>query len=191
VPFPDELASTGVHVRAYQREWENEAHALAARLRRLVPDSIAVEHIGSTAIPGMSAKDCLDMMIVVADLDTTTAGKSLTDAGYRRRPEPWNHHEPAQGRLWPKMVFAPPVGDRAVNIHVRAAYLPTTRRALLFRDFLRENPEHARTWAQLKWAAAAAADDLSAYGAIKEPAWRLLMELAEQWSANTGWSPTA
>ncbi|WP_229749521.1 GrpB family protein [Flexivirga endophytica] len=191
VPFPDELAPTGVRVLGYQQEWADEAHELTVRLRALVPDAVVVEHIGSTSIPGMSAKDCLDMMIVVADLDTTTAGTSLTEVGYRRRPEPWNNDEPAQGRLWPKMVFAPPEGGRAVNIHVRLAGVPTTRVALLFRDFLRASPGHARTWAHFKIAAAEAADDLAAYGAIKEPAWRLLMDLAEQWSTETGWSPDA
>lgn len=58
----------------------------------------------------------------------------------------------------------------------------------MFRVFMRASPEHARTWAQFKIAAADAAEDLAAYGAIKEPAWRLLMELAEQWTAVTGWS---
>jgi hypothetical protein len=56
---------------------------------------------------------------------------------------------------------------------------------------MRASPEHARTWAQFKIAAADAAEDLAAYGAIKEPAWRLLMELAEQWTAVTGWSTPA
>ncbi|MFC6707246.1 GrpB family protein [Flexivirga alba] len=109
MPFPDELSPIGVEVLAYQQTWADEAHELAARLRELIPDAVAVEHIGSTSIPGMSAKDCLDMMIVVTDLDTTTAGTSLTKAGFRRRPEPWNNDEPAQDRLWPKMVFAPPI----------------------------------------------------------------------------------
>ena len=42
-------------------------------LRAAVPASLAVEHIGSTAVPGMAAKDCLDMMIVVDDLSHTAA----------------------------------------------------------------------------------------------------------------------
>lgn len=189
MPFPDELAPSGVQVHQYKQSWATEAVDLIAQLGELVPDAVVVEHIGSTSIPGMSAKDCLDMMIVVADLEATTADISLTGAGYRRRPEPWNNEEPAYGQLWPKMVFAPPVGSRSVNIHVRLAGAPTTRRALLFRDFLRASPEHSQTWAQFKIAAADAASDVFAYGGIKDPAWCLLMELAEQWSIRTGWSP--
>lgn len=190
MPFPDETSPTGVHVHEYQDRWADEASNLRAQLRDLVPDAVAVEHIGSTSIAGMSAKDCLDMMIVVADLDATSAATSLPDSGYRRRPEPWNQQEPAaDGEMWPKFVFAPPVGGRSVNIHVRLAHAPTTRRALLFRDFLRANPAQSHNWARFKIAAAAAANDLFEYGAIKDPAWLLLMELAEHWAARAGWAP--
>lgn len=178
----------GVQVHPYQQGWADQAHELAIHLRELVPAAVVIEHIGSTSIPGMIAKDCLDMMIVVSDLDPAVA-ESLSAAGYRRRPEPWNNEEPADGELWPKMVFAPPVGGRRVNIHVRLAGAPTTRRALLFRDYLRANPQQTETWARFKVAAAHAANDLAAYGSIKEPAWRLLMELAEQWAARTKWAP--
>lgn len=86
-------------------------------LRELVPTAAAIEHIGSTSVQGMSAKDCLDMMIV-PHLDPAVA-ESLSAAGYRRRPEPWNNEEPAHGERWPKMVFAPPVGGRR-DQHPRA-----------------------------------------------------------------------
>jgi GrpB-like predicted nucleotidyltransferase (UPF0157 family) len=189
MPFPDEAALAKVDVQPYQPRWAVEATDLATRLQALVPDAMAVEHIGSTSIPGMSAKDCLDMMILVKDLAATDAGQRLTGAGYRQRPEQWNTDEPADGRSWPKMVFAPPVGGRRVNIHVRVAGSPTARLALLFRDFLRSSPDHTATWSSFKTAAADASGDLFVYGRLKIPAWSLLMELAEQWAARTGWQP--
>lgn len=121
MPFEDEISAEGVAVVAYRPEWVQEAAVLAGDLRRAVPASLAVEHIGSTAVPGMAAKDCLDMMIVVDDLAGANAEQHLAPLGFRRRPEPWNNLESAGGREWPKQVYAPPVGARPCNIHVRTA----------------------------------------------------------------------
>ncbi|HEY9292771.1 MAG TPA: GrpB family protein [Microlunatus sp.] len=185
VPFADELSPDGVTVLAYQASWADQAADLSGELSRLVPDAVAVEHIGSTSIPGMAAKPCIDLMIIVDDLEASSADPNLTRAGYRRRPEPWNNSEPADGRDWPKMVFAPPIGGPNCNIHVRPAGAGNTRRALLFRDYLIANPEKVALWSDLKRAAAASAPDLAGYGQIKLPAWTLLMECAERWAADT------
>src|SRR5699024_9039976 len=67
MPFDDELDPGGVTVHQYDPGWPTEAEALARSLQTLVPAARAVEHIGSTAIPGMAAKDCLDMMLIVDD----------------------------------------------------------------------------------------------------------------------------
>ncbi|WP_193107488.1 GrpB family protein [Brachybacterium sp. FME24] len=189
MPFDDEVTDDGVQVHKYRACWEAEGAALAHALSALVPTAAAVEHIGSTSIPGMAAKDCLDMMILVHDLGSSGAAQTLASAGYRRRPEPWNNVEEAYGRDWPKMVFAPPVGDRAVNIHVRVTPSGTERLSLLFRDHLRARPDRANEWALFKMKAAESATDLAAYGQIKAPAWRLLMQLAEAWATEAGWAP--
>src|SRR5699024_5157637 len=132
MPFDDELDPGGVTVHQYDPGWPTEAEALARSLQTLVPAARAVEHIGSTAIPGMAAKDCLDMMLIVDDLADLGAEPALTAAGYRRRPEPWNNVEEAGGRSWPKQVFAPPPGSRPCNVHVRIHGSGTARLALLF-----------------------------------------------------------
>ena len=189
MPFEDEISAGGVAVIAYRPEWVAEAVALAADLRVSVPASLAVEHVGSTAVPGMAAKDCLDMMIVVSDLTSAAVEQHLTPRGYRRRSEPWNSYEQAGGREWPKQVYAPPVGARSGNIHVRTASSASARLALLFRDHLRASPRRTAWWSELKIAAASSTTDLHSYGRIKYPAWCLLMELAEAWANDTGWRP--
>lgn len=179
VPFEDEISPHGVTVVAYRPEWAQEAAQLADELRGNVHTSLAIEHIGSTAVPGMAAKDCLDLMIVVDDLATAGVEQRLAPQGYRRRPEPWNNLESAGGGAWPKQVFAPPVGARLCNLHVRTAGSETSRLALLFRDHLRAHSQRTAWWSQLKTVAAAAAPDLATYGRMKHPAWCLLMEHAE------------
>lgn len=190
MPFDDELHPGGVTVHPYDAQWPAEATALAQVLTTLVPGARAVEHIGSTAVPGMAAKDCLDMMLIVDDLKDSGADPALTAAGYRRRPEPWNNVEEAVDRQWPKLVFAPPPGSRPCNIHIRLRGSGTARLALLFRDHLRANPARTQWWSELKVAAARHTSSLAEYGQLKLPAWRLLMELAESWARDTGWEPT-
>jgi GrpB-like predicted nucleotidyltransferase (UPF0157 family) len=183
VPFADELSPDGVSVMPYQPSWASQAAELISELERLVPDAVAVEHIGSTSILGMAAKPCIDLMIVVADLPQPSAEANLTAAGFRRRPEPWNNSEPADGRDWPKMVFAPPVGGPNCNVHVRPDGAAPTRVARLFRDYLIANPDKVVIWSDFKRAVAATAPDLASYGQIKAPAWSLLMECADRWAA--------
>lgn len=189
MPFPDEVAAGSIHVWPYRPEWAVQGAELARRLHELLPNASAVEHIGSTSVPGMAAKDCLDMMVVVPDLQTSGAEPLLAAAGYRRRGEPWNNVEEAYGRRWPKLVFGPAAGARAVNVHVRPEGSGSARLALLFRDHLRAVPHRAATWSDFKMAAATHSPDLAAYGQLKLPAWRLLMELAEDWATSTGWRP--
>lgn len=190
MPFDDEISPTGVSIHPYRPEWATQAAVLAGELSEAVTSAVTVEHIGSTSIPGMAAKDCLDMMIVVDDLVSCGAEPALTAIGYRRRPEPWNNAESADGRDWPKMVFAPPVGGRSRNVHVRSVDSASARLALLFRDHLRANPARAASWSELKTRAAELAPDLAAYGQLKHPAWLLLMDLAENWARDTDWRVT-
>ncbi|WP_158591605.1 GrpB family protein [Deinococcus cavernae] len=104
-------------------------------------------------------------------------------ADRRQVPSPPGTVEPAGtrwGKLWPKLVFAPPIGAPHCNIHMRLAGAETTRLARLFRDYLRIHSDKVQLWPAFKLKVTAAAPDLSAYGQIKAPAW-LLMELTEVW----------
>ena len=100
----------------------------------LAPVAEHIDHVGSTAVPGLAAKDCIDIQIRVPRLNEAMIVLSFAELGFRLRPEPWNHIELTAGRQWPKLVFAPPVGERAANVHVRATSSATARRNLLFRD---------------------------------------------------------
>ena len=68
MPFPDEAFAERVEVSAYREEWAAEAAAYVEILRGLVPAAVAIDHIGSTSVPGLPAKDCLDLMVQVVEL---------------------------------------------------------------------------------------------------------------------------
>lgn len=186
MPFPDEKSAQRVEVVPYRPQWATEGRETTAALARLLPAAYAVDHIGSTSVPGLPAKDCIDVMVRVHSL-TEIELDPLVDRGYRERPEEWNRVEVLDASTWPKRVFAPPVGGRSMNIHVREVGAATTRYSLLFRDFLRGNDDHRDTWGRLKMRLAEEHLDIYAYGQVKAAAQPLLMALAEDWAATTGW----
>ena len=186
MPFPDEEFAQNVEVVQYQSGWATEGVELAARLARMLPGATVTDHIGSTSVPGLPAKDCIDLMMRVHSLAEIELSP-LLEWGYRERPEEWNRVEALGASTYPKRVFAPPVGGRSANIHVREVGAATTRYSLLFRDFLRGNDDHRDTWGRLKTRLAEEHLDIYAYGQVKATTQPLLMALAEQWAANTGW----
>jgi GrpB-like predicted nucleotidyltransferase (UPF0157 family) len=188
MPFADEPLAHRVEVLPYQARWASEGEALVARLALLVPTAVAIDHIGSTAVPGLPAKNCLDVMIRVPDVAHAGVDE-LVKEGFRQRPEPWNRIETLDGVGYPKLVFAPPVGFRPVNVHVRQIGSPTARYALLFRDFLRADPASRQVWGQFKLQLAETVSDIYDYGQIKESVQPLLMASAERWAAEHSWSP--
>lgn len=189
MPFDDELFARRVEIEPYQQRWAIEGAELVSCLRELVPDAFAVDHIGSTSVPGLPAKDCLDAMIRVRDVSDANVD-GLTQCGFRRRLELWNNIEVLEGKRYPKLVFAPPAGVRSVNVHVRAGGSVTARYALLFRDYLRADLVSRRTWGEFKMRLAeTVSNDVNAYGQIKAAIQPLLMTTAEAWATAESWAP--
>jgi predicted RNase H-like nuclease/GrpB-like predicted nucleotidyltransferase (UPF0157 family) len=188
MPFPDEASAQRVEVLPYREGWAAEAATYVELLWGLLPEAVAIDHIGSTSVPGLAAKDCLDLMVQVRDLDEAAVVAGVGPQGFRLRPEPWNRDEVTDGVSHPKLVFAPPEGGRAVNVHVRIAGGRNVRYALLFRDFLRADPSSREAWGAFKSRLAETVGDIYDYGQIKAAAQPLLMRAAEQWAAETGWS---
>jgi GrpB-like predicted nucleotidyltransferase (UPF0157 family) len=187
MPFPDELGSA-VAVVDYDPDWPSEFEHLAGRLRAAVGDrAVAIDHIGSTSVPGLAAKNCIDAQIRVTALSPDLVDL-MESAGFRCRPEPWNRSETSYGQVCQKLVFAPPIGERATNIHIRVADGPNTRYALLFRDYLRADQTARDTWSAFKQRLAQSVPDLFDYGQIKAPATTLLITTAEHWATQTHWT---
>ena len=187
MPFPDELRSA-VAVVDYKPDWPDEFAYLAGRLRGAVGDrAVFVDHVGSTSVPGLAAKDCIDAQIRVAELSPELV-EMMENAGFRCRPEEWNRVEISNGQRCEKLVFAPPVGERPTNVHVRLIDGPNARFALLFRDYLRADDTARQAWGAFKQRLAQSVPDLFDYGQIKAPATEVLMRSAERWAQLTGWN---
>ncbi|MFF2959907.1 GrpB family protein [Streptomyces sp. NPDC057963] len=131
----------------HRPSWAVDFEELARTLRGALGDQArAIDHVGSTAVPGLAAKDCVDIQILVDAIDEERHIGLLAAKGFRCRPEPWNRVEIAGGQECRKLVFAPPVGARRCNVHLRQANGPNARFALLFRDYLRAEEAARQAW---------------------------------------------
>jgi dephospho-CoA kinase len=88
-----------------------------------------------------------------------------------------------------KLVFAPPEGERASNIHVVEAGSEAARRKLLFRDFLLAHDTARDAWGDFKQRLAAMTTDVYQYGQAKAGPTEILMIAAESWARQTQWPP--
>ncbi len=184
-----------IEIVPYRDQWPAEFRALAAPIRRgLGPLALRIDHIGSTAVPGLAAKDIVDMQITVARLERALEA-ALNTAGYERVERITQDHVPPAGPAdpaqWTKWYFKPAIGQR-VHVHVRVAGRPNQRYPLLFRDYLRSDAAARDAYAQVKQALARLhPNDKDAYYDVKDPVCDLIVAAAECWAAATGWAPEA
>ena len=184
-----------LEIMPYQPGWPAEYEAIAARLRAaLGPLALRVDHIGSTAVPGLAAKDVIDVQITVAALEAETAEavtRALAPLGYRPTENASRDHRPpgASGPEtdWAKLYFHAPEGQRRTHLHVRAQGRPNQRYPLLFRDYLRAHPATAAAYGELKRRLAASLADPDSYPDVKDPAVDLIYLAAEEWAGAIGW----
>jgi GrpB-like predicted nucleotidyltransferase (UPF0157 family) len=116
-----------------------------------------VEHIGSTAVPGLAAKPIVDIMVTVDDPNDEAAYLTpMQEAGYVLRVREVNHR-----------MFRTP--DRDVHVHIWAAGGDDEERHLDFRDHLRSSPDDRHAYAVLKRSLEGRWEDVNYYAEAKGP----------------------
>lgn len=142
--------TTRIRLAEYDPEWPLQYHTESERIRGALGErALRVEHVGSTAVPGLPSKPVLDIVLAVTDsASEDDYSPALEQAGYKLRiREPgWYEHRLFQGQA------------SAVNLHVFSAGCAEIDRMLAFRDWLRTNSgdrelyaECKRTLAQREW----------------------------------------
>jgi GrpB-like predicted nucleotidyltransferase (UPF0157 family) len=133
-----------IQVVPYDQRWPAVFEAEAVRLRdALSATALRVDHNGSTAVPGLSAKPVIDIQISVPALAPLEIyGAPLEAIGYTHVPHPDDSfcpffHRPAQ---WP----------HSHHVHVVERGGLEERRTLAFRDYLRDHPLAAREYGRIK-----------------------------------------
>lgn len=154
-----------------------------------------VTHIGSTSVPGLIAKDVIDVQIGVptlADADRPEFGAALREAGYLLSPGNRGdtpHPAGADPSGWAKRFYGGCDPGQIVHLHVRETGSPGWRFALLFPDWLRAVPGERQAYAAHKRALLAADPRTDAYTEAKEPWFEEAWARASAWAAEVGWAP--
>jgi GrpB-like predicted nucleotidyltransferase (UPF0157 family) len=191
--------SARVEVVAPRADWNRRAGSLidaieAAALSRVV----RIDHIGSTSVPGLPAKDVVDIQVVVTALEPRQELADAVMSTGLRAPfgldGAADHVPPAwtgDDAEWRKLFFSGEHDGGRCNVHVRVTGRANARYALLFRDYLRATPAARDAWGVFKIRLAEIADDIDAYVEVKDAATDVLMLAAERWAAETAWVPAS
>ncbi|WP_327114774.1 dephospho-CoA kinase [Nocardia sp. NBC_01730] len=166
-------------------EWPAQAQRLIARLWVACGAAASrIDHIGSTSVPDLPAKDVIDLQITVADLATADGLRdALGAAGFPARPENTSDNpkptpqDPAVAdlALWAKRFHQNADPGRLANVHVRVEGTPGQQFALRFRDWLRADAAARAEYLEVKREGEAEAAGLTgeeamlAYYEVKEP----------------------
>jgi GrpB-like predicted nucleotidyltransferase (UPF0157 family) len=131
-----------IDLAPYNPEWPR----MYARLERQIRDALGakalmIDHVGSTSVPGLSAKPVIDVILAVSDsADEGSYVPPLERAGYvlRIREPDWFEHR----MLKPSAIDG--------NVHVFSRACPEIGRVLAFRDWLQANEDDRRLYERTK-----------------------------------------
>lgn len=176
--------------------WPDHAARILSRVDRAAGERAAtLHHIGSTSVPGLVAKDVLDLQLGVrslADADSDDFVGSLTAAGFPRLEGVIADTPQVAGqpdRVWPKRFHGNSDPGVAVHLHVREVGSPGWRWSLLFRDWLRSDEAGRAEYTAVKREVEARRLAMDDYAAAKEPWFASVHERIEEWATRTGWQP--
>ena len=130
-------------IREYDPGWPERYSAVRARVRdALGTRALGIEHIGSTAVPGLAAKPIVDVLVTVADVEDESAyAPALVAAGFPQRVREPGHR-----------MFRTP--ERDVHVHVYQLNAPAVTDYLDLRDWLRRSAPDRTLYAETKRALA-------------------------------------
>jgi GrpB-like predicted nucleotidyltransferase (UPF0157 family) len=131
-----------IYLAPYDPAWPSLFTRLAKQIHEALGDDLLLlEHVGSTSVPGLSAKPIIDMVLAVADSrDEASYVTPLEEKGYtlRIREPDWYEH---------RLLKAPDVQG---NLHVFSEGCEEIERMLLFRDWLRTHADDRLLYEETK-----------------------------------------
>ena len=131
-----------VRIESHRKAWHECYRVETDRLSRgIADDTIRFEHVGSTAVEGLPAKPVIDILATVDSIDTADSlVEPLGEMGYELRPDDRD-----------RLFFARGAAEsRTQYLHVAEAESAYATQMVVFRDHLRENPDVAAAYAELK-----------------------------------------
>jgi len=141
-----EAPNSRVVLSEYDEDWatayEVERALIAGALGSLMQ---GIEHVGSTAVPGLAAKPIIDLLVTVADLDVARRTvEPLAQVGYTYVPD-FEQETPNRRYFRKELDLA-----HGYHLHMYASDDDDVEQHLVFRDYLRANPATAKEYEELK-----------------------------------------
>ncbi|WP_226346155.1 dephospho-CoA kinase [Agilicoccus flavus] len=178
----------------YDPGWPHAARRIVDRLGAALGDRAPeIEHVGSTAVPGMPGKDVIDVQIGVsrlADADDPDFMSTMADLGFPRIDD-YRMDHPTEDlpdpSLWVKRFHASCDPGRVVHVHVRELGSAGWQYALLFRDFLRADPEAAAEYVDVKDRLRRESSSSADYAEAKAPWFGEIWPRIQAWAQRSGW----
>jgi dephospho-CoA kinase len=200
-----QIASAPARLVPADPSWPDQAGRIVNRLKTAAGHrALRVDHIGSTAVPDLDAKDVIDIQVTVESLELADElAEPLLAAGYPRlehitsdapktdaRSTVVRYDYSSDPALWHKRIHASADPGRPTNVHIRVDGWPNQQFALLFVDWLKANPEVRDDYLSVKRDADSNADgNILRYVTAKEPWFRAAYRRAWEWADSTGWQP--
>lgn len=152
-----------VIVLPYDRAWKTGFETIRKELEEVLGDSVlGIEHVGSTAVEGLSAKPCIDIDVIIRDYRIfDTVVRKLASVGYIHEGDLGIRDREAfrysgKPHLLRHHLYVCPASSRELHRHIT------------FRDYLRTHPEAAQKYSQVKEDAARMfPEDIDGYMAYK------------------------
>lgn len=146
---PEILKKDHVDIVPYNPVWLRLAQEEIAKLKSVLPENkiVDIQHVGSTAIPGLSAKPIIDIQIAVTSLQDMKL--IVVPLLQKLNYEFWPDNPDPKHMFFVKGM--PPYGEkRTHHVHIFEHNSDHWRNKLLFRDYLRKHPELAKEYEELK-----------------------------------------
>lgn len=193
---PDFPKSRPVVIESYKEEWPEEFAQTKLLLQKALGDlALRIDHIGSTSVPGLAAKDVIDIQITVRELEDPAFRERLVAEGFQFRKEVvWDNFvgiaDPYSPEL-KKKYARELLGGKRTHIHIRETGRFNQQFPLLFRDYLRSSDNARKAYEKIKYRLAALfPESIEGYLYIKDPVMDLIYEGAVHWATHTGWAAT-
>ena len=140
----DKMQKRPYSLEEYNPAWVDQFEEIKKILLDIFGDkALAIEHVGSTAVPGMKAKPLIDVLVIVEKMESFQAERErMASHGYKNQ----------DNYIGPDTILFYKEEDarKTVNIHVCVEHSPKTEQFIPVRDYLRSHPEEVKKYVELK-----------------------------------------
>ena len=157
----EKYGAGSIVVHDYDPNWPNLFEQERTRIKNAIGSfAVAIEHVGSTAVPALPSKPIIDLLVGVTSLEEAKERciGPIEALGYKYIPE---YASWLPGELFFRKG---PPGPWTHHVHLMEPSYPRWDALLVFRDYLRAHPDAARAYAAIKRALAVSSkEDIEAY----------------------------